>query len=108
MLLKGQGVSLSGSYQVQRARHYTLYIQLSTAAALQRPIKTEQQSDFMALNVVTGAGFVPFIVQPVTFLMMGYVIVGMRLSGSTLQDAGDRSAGVNALCNEPARSALLS
>lgn len=42
----------------------------------------------MALNIVTGVSFVPFIVWPVRSLMMGYVIVRMWLSGSTLQDAG--------------------
>lgn len=76
----------------------TLYIIhltfLSSGTAERKPIKTGEQSAFMALNIVTGVGFVPFIVQPLRSLMMGYVIVRMWRSGSTLQDAGDRSAGV--------------
>lgn len=58
----------------------------------------------MALNIVTGVGFVPFIVRRVRSLMMGYVIVRMLLSGLSLQDSRDGSAGVDALHNEPVRA----
>lgn len=48
----------------------------------------------MALNIVTGVSFVPFIVcWPLGSFMVGYVIVQMGLSGSTPQDAGERASG---------------
>lgn len=88
-LLKGQGVSLSGACRVHRARHYILYIKLPTAAALRRGslLKSSHRSRFTALNIVTGASLVPFIVQLLRSLMMGYVIVGLRLSSLTPGDA---------------------
>lgn len=67
-------ISPSAVSQALYIIHSTFY---SSSTAERKPIKTEPQNDFMALNIVTGVGFVPFIVQPVRSLMMGYIIVGM-------------------------------
>lgn len=87
MLLKGQGVSLSGSYQVQWAWHYTLNL-YSSSAAKSKTMKMKQQSDFRAPDVVTV--FILSVVWPVRALIMSHVIVWMLLSGSTLQDLGGK------------------
>ena len=83
MLLKGQGVSLSGSQRSAASRslyiiHLTLYSSSSSSTAeRRRPIKAERRTDFTALNIVTGVACVPFIVQPARGVMTGYVIAGM-------------------------------
>lgn len=78
---KGQRVSLCGPYSEHRARLYTFKksTSYSLKPAVEKPIKTKQQSCVIALNIVRGAGLFQLSCTRRAPLMMVYVIVQVSL-----------------------------